>query len=174
MVAKNIELDKIKALLIILVFSFLSCTSNTKTSRNSTVETVSPPVFNPNNYDEIGFACGAGGKGTLLVDEFTTFIMDKNYEPLRAKLYSSKPGEVYLATISCEKLAEEGMIKLRESELSQMKKNRNKTDTIAICSGCTRSEYFTVKQLLNDTTNNMRIEAGWWFDEILGKNIIEE
>lgn len=174
MVAKNIELDKIKALLIILFFSLLSCTSNTKASKNSNIETVSPPVFNPNNYDEIGFACGAGGEGTALVDEFTKLITDKNYKQLRAKLYSSKPGEVYLATISCEKLTEEGMIKLRGPELSQMEKNRNKTDTIAICSGCTRSEYFTVNQLLNDTTNNMRIEAGLWFDEILGKNIIEK
>lgn len=173
---KNQTIIKLKPVLIIPFFSvvLLSCISNNETAKNSNIETISPPVFNPNNYDEIGFACGAGGEGTALVDEFTKLVTDKNYKQLRARLYSSKPGVVYLATISCEKLVEERIIKLNRKELEQIEKNRNKTDTIYTCSGCTKSEYFTVKQLLNDTTSYIRTEAGWWFDEILGKNIIEE
>jgi len=174
MVAKKIKLDKIKTLLIIFFFSFLSCTFNTNTFKNSNIETVSPPVFNPNNYDKIGFACGEGGEGTALVDEFAKLITDKNYKQLRAGLYSPNPGVVYLATISCEKLAEERLIKLNGEELEQIEKNRHKSDTIYTCSGCTNSEYFTVKQLLSDTTNYIRTEAGWWFDAVLGKNIIVE
>lgn len=79
-----------------------------------------------------------------------------------------------MSTIYCEKLAEEGLIKLKRSELEQIEKNRNKNDTIYTCSGCTESEYYTIKQLINDTTNNMRLEAGWWFDETLGKNVVEQ
>jgi hypothetical protein len=56
--------------------------------------------------------------------------------------------------------------------LNQIKKNSSKTDTIYTCSGCTESESFAVKQLLTDATNYIRREAGWWLDDILGKNII--
>lgn len=140
--------------------------------KDSTIETVSPSELNPNNYDEIGFKCGAGGNGTKSVEEFSKIIKNKNYIKLKASLYSQKPGTFYLATITCEKLAEEGMINLNKTELNQIKKNRSKTDTIYTCSGCTESEFFTVKQLLTDTNNYIKMEAEWWFDDILGKNII--
>lgn len=165
-----------KSVLIVLFFMLVlfSCTSNTEATKDSNIETFSLPAVNPNNYDEIGFACGAGGRGTVLVNEFAKLITDKSYNQLKTNLYSSKPGVIYLATISCERLAKEEMIKLNDTELTQIKKNRNKADTIYTCSGCTESEYFTLKQLLNDTTNYMRMNAGWWFDHILGKNIVED
>ncbi len=151
----------------------LSCTSHTQTAKAPKTELALDLVFNPNHYDEIGFACGGGGQGTMLVKEFTQLVKDKNYQELKENLYSSKPGAVYLATVSCEKLVEEEMIKLNEKELEQIEKNRSKTDTIYTCSGCTESEYYTVKQLLNDSTG-YEMKAKQWFDGILGKNIIED
>ncbi|MES2588649.1 MAG: hypothetical protein V4622_06690 [Bacteroidota bacterium] len=159
--------------LFVIIFSCTRSNNDTIKSKDSKTEIISPPVFNPKHYDKIGFACGEGGVETTLINEFTKLIKDKKYQQLKARLYSSKPGEVYLSTISTEKLAKEGMIKLNIIELRQIEKNRNKTDTIYTCSGCTESGYYTVKQLLNDTTNFTRKEAGWWFDKILGKNIIE-
>ncbi|HLP53979.1 MAG TPA: hypothetical protein VK151_03085 [Fluviicola sp.] len=79
-----------------------------------------------------------------------------------------------MATISCEKLAEEKIIKLNNNELGQIEKNRNKTDTIYTCSGCSESRCFTIKQLFNDQTNYIGTEAGQWLDMIFGKNIIED
>ena len=109
-----------------------------------------------------------------MVDEFTKRIIAKNYNHLTKKLYSARPGEVYLATVTCEKLEEEGMIRLKATELNQIEKNKRNTDTIYTCAGCGESEYFTVKQLLNDTTNYMSMGAVRWLDEILGKNSIKE
>ncbi len=163
-----------KSILIILTIALaiFSCTSKPKTAKFSNIEIVSPLELNPNNYDEIGFKCGEAGDGTVLVKEFSKIIKDKKYIKLKEGLYSQKPGTFYLATISCEKLAKEGMIKLNKTELNQIKKNKSKTDTIYTCSGCTEFESFAVKQLLSDTSNYIRMEAGWWFDDILGNNII--
>lgn len=172
----EIKIKEMKSILIILtiMLGIFSCTIKPKTAKFSNFEIVSPPDLNPNNNDEIGFKCGGGGEGTILVKEFSKIIKDKNYIKLKEGLYSQKPGTFYLATISCEILAKEGMINLNKTELNQIKKNKIKTDTVYTCSGCTEFESFAVKQLLNDTSNYIRMEAGWWFDEILGKNIIRD
>jgi hypothetical protein len=150
-----------KSILLIFLCSLelLSCSSNSKKANDANTN-ATLTNWNANNYDNIGFACGEGGGKTELVEEFTNLIKDKNYKQIRSKLYSSKPGQVYLSTISCEKLSEEGLIKLKRSELEQIEKNRNKNDTIYTCSGCIESGYYTIKQLINDKANNMRLEAG--------------
>jgi hypothetical protein len=155
-----------KPVLIIISFTLTLHSCTTKTVEDSDIEIVAPPELNPNNYDEIGFACGEGGGETNLVREFTNFIKDKKYKKLKAGLYSKKPGVIYLATFSCKKLASEDMIKLNKTELKQIENNLRKTDTIYTCSGCTEFEHFTINQLFNDTTNYIRTEAGYWFDEI--------
>jgi hypothetical protein len=100
-----------KSILIIstIALAIFSCTSKPKTTKFSNIEIVATPELNPNNYDVIGFKCGEGGDGTVLVREFSKIIKDKNYIKLKEGLYSQKPGTFYLATISCEKLAKEGM-----------------------------------------------------------------
>lgn len=160
-------------ILIIIFFSLILFSCNSNTTKDSKIETVSPSEIEKNNFNEIGFACGADGQETKLVEEFTKLIKDKNYKQLKSSLYSSEPGIFYLSTISCTKLSQEGMMKLNSSDLKQIEKNHNKTDTIYTCSGCTNQGYYSIKQLLNDTTNFINQEAEWWFDEILGKNIIE-
>jgi hypothetical protein len=89
-------------------------------------------------------------------------------------LYSKEAGKVYLSTISCERLKDEGLIQLNKSELKQIQENKTKTDTIYTCSGCTDSEYYTVKELLIDTNNLIHIEANWWMEYLLGKNSVKE
>lgn len=155
-----------------LLLIFLNCTSKKEKILDTTIENVSPTVLNPNNYDEIGFQCNYEGKSTDIVSKFSNLIKDKNYYQLKSELYSSQPGNCYLATFICEKLVEEGLINLNGTEMTQIKKNRTKTDTIFTCSGCTNSGNFTIKQLLTDTSNFMRMETGWWFDEMFGKNVI--
>lgn len=158
--------------LMFSIFLILSCTFKTAKSKDSNAATVLPPVSNPYNYDKVGFKCDAGGKSSELVSKFSKLIRNKDYYQQKKGLYCSVPGICYLATFSCERLAEEGMIDLNRTEIQQMQKNRTKTDTIYTCSGCTGSENFTVQQILPDTSNHMRMEAGWWMDEVLGKNII--
>lgn len=132
---------------------------------------VAPPVLNPNHYDDISFACGAGGKASDIVDEFSRLITCENYSQLKKNLYSQKPGKACLATISCEMLEAKGLIRLSERDFKQIQNNYSKVDTIYTCSGCTLSEYNTVQKILNDTSSTVKTEAGWWFESMFGKNI---
>lgn len=163
-----------KHLLITLLFPIaLPGCSNTRTTEAPVPDTEAFPVAapGPRHYEEIGFACGAAGEGTPIVQQFTRFIIDKNYGPIRAGLFSSRPGTAYLATISCEKLAQEKIIRLNEAEWQQIGKNRGRTDTLYTCSGCTDSRYFTLKELLDSNSNSaVGTQAGWWFDDLLKKN----
>lgn len=150
-----------------------SCTTNSKLDETSLEEELLPEL-NLNNYDEIGFGCGYDGKGTKLVEEFTEFIKNKDYKKIKSNLFSKSAGVLYLATVSCEYFAKEGVIKLNKIELEQINQNKNKTDSLYTCSGCTESEVFTIKQLMNDSNNYIKVESEWWLDDISGKNIIIE
>lgn len=144
----------------------VSCVQEQK-SDEPKMRKFSLPVINPHHHDEIGFQCGEGGGSTALVSKFSKLIREKNYKQIRAGLYSSKPGTCYLATFSCEKLAERGLLQLNKNERYQIEENKKNSESIFVCSGCTDSGDFTVKQLLTDTSHFMKIEAGWWFDEVL-------
>jgi hypothetical protein len=156
-----------KALIaLILVSIVVSCAQEQKSDEPKTRK-FSLPVINPHHHDEIGFKCGEGGASTVLVRKFSKLIRKKNYKQIRAGLYSTKPSMCYLATFSCEKLAERGLIQLNKNERNQINENKKNTESVFVCSGCTDSGDFTVKQLLTDTSHFMKIEAGWWFDEVL-------
>jgi hypothetical protein len=95
-------------------------------------------------------------------------------DQLKANLYSPNAGNVYLSTISCERLKAEGLLQLNKTELKQIEQNKTKTDTLYTCSGCTDSEYYTVRELFIDTNNMLHKEADWWIDFLLGKNDVKE
>jgi hypothetical protein len=161
-----------KTICITLVIILFSCNSKVNKPKETIMSIIKPPELNPNNYDEIGFKCNNDGKGTLLVEEFCEIIKNRNFEKLKKELFNKRPGRYYLATFSCEILANEGMINLEAKDLNQIKKNRTKNDTVFTCSGCTYTDFFTVNKLLSDTSNYINFDARMWFDNILGKNII--
>jgi hypothetical protein len=155
--------------LFILVAVLLGCNQKTETAKDfAMIEKVQPPKLNPKNFDNIGFACGEGGEETNLVRDFTQLLTNKNYWEIRKKLYDPSPGIMYLATISCDKLAYRGLIKLNMDERRQIEKNHGSLDSISTCSGCTNSGNYAVKQLIKDTSNIMRKEAEYWLDQVLG------
>lgn len=163
---------KIILFTLFLSLIFSSCNSNKAESSDKDLKIFSPPRINPDNYDVIGFACGEGGEESPMVDEITKLIKDENYKELKANLYSSKPGMVYLATFSCEELEKEGLIKLTKTDRKQMIQNRTKTDKIYYCSGCTGSELYTVNHILTDSAHNLAKDAGYWINGLLGKDVI--
>lgn len=152
--------------LITLVVINISCNSKPKTPKKEQTEfTVAAPISH--GKDKIGFACNYGGNSTDIVREFSSYLKEKNYKQIKSLLFSSKPGEKYLATISSRKLAEEGLIELNDMLLKQIKLNEQSIDTVSTCSGCTNSEDFTLTDLLNSKDNYIAQEAEWWLEEVL-------
>ncbi|MEY4605007.1 MAG: hypothetical protein RIT43_2299 [Bacteroidota bacterium] len=163
-------ISKIKSILaFFLLVVLVGCTQKSETYKDQAmIEKVLPTNLNPKNYDIIGFACGEGGEASNLVRDFTKLLTHKKYKQIRRDLYNPSTGIMYLATISCDKLAKRGLVKLNAAESRQLAKNLKSSDSISTCSGCTVSGNYAVKQLIHDTSNSMREEAEWWLDQVLG------
>lgn len=159
---------KLALYLMFFEILILSCNSKPQITRKTKIEhPIMLPPDNRSKFDEIGFACYESGRMSPIVAEFTKDLSDKNYKSLRNKLFSPKSGEIYLATIICQKLSHSGIIKLTKTEENQIKINQNKKDSISTCSGCTAFENFTINKLINDKDNYIRKEAEWWLEKTI-------
>lgn len=160
----------------ILLILLISCTSKKSVSKNSIEykETVDELFIEDWKEPQIGFACYDGGQETSIVRQFRHWFEQHKFDSITSELFSEHPSSVFLATFLSEKLEKERMIHLSEAKKNQILRNRQKTDLIYTCSGCTEFQNFSLKQVLTDSTNYILEEANWWFEDLTGRNIISE
>lgn len=162
-------MKNIITLFILSIFLGLgSCAS--KTNKEPSEDTIQMSDFNPNNYDEIGFKCGAEGSPTKLVRAFSKLIEQKNYAKIRMGLFSKNPGWSYLSTLVCEHLETIKTLQLFPIERFQIKKNKLITDTLFVLSGCTHQELTTVSKLISESNTLIHKQADFWLSNILKEN----
>lgn len=118
----------------------------------------------------VGFACGEAGEQTSLVSQFSEWVLKKEFKKIREKLTSTNPGEVFLATFTCDKLQKNGLITLSDSNKDELKSNFFRKDSIMVCSGCSEYKKLSLIEILADTGNYMNSEAEWWINELLDQN----
>jgi|GEM_PF-5511400 len=162
-----------KLFLLITCLNLLACNSNQliESSIKDENEFLLPPDPNPNGYDEIAFKQGAAGAPTKIVAEMEELIKTKEYNSVKEYLLSKYPGERLTAYLAIITLKEDGSIKLNQKELNQFNQIKLQKDSIYYRSGCTYEDLTTINNLIADSSTIM--EAGWWMDDQLGKNVSE-
>jgi len=146
----------------------ISCNKNKKIEKNEVKKELiklPPPPKRIDKNSLVGFACGYSGESSETVNVITEILENKKYAELKNKIISNKPAEKYLATFSCIKLFEKGIIKLDENELNQIEKNKRSNLKIYFCGGCTYNENYKMSQLFSEETEfNLELEN--WFKQI--------
>lgn len=148
-------------LLFAIISIFLNCNKkeikNIETQKENLELPAPPPPREIDKNNLIGFACYYSGRKSDPVKLFSELNVGKQYSIIRKKLQSTSSAEKYLATIVCEKLQQKKLIRLTQKELNLIEENKMSLEKMTICSGCTRQEEFTIKEMLTD--NNFLSET---------------
>ena len=137
-------------LFYLLIFVLFSCKKEQKLEVIQKIEVIKLPPrkieIDENNL--IGFACYYSGRKSEPVKKFSEILLKKDYSIIKENLKSTNIADKYLATAICEKLSQKKLINLTEEELNQIKKNKNSSEKVSTCAGCTNDEKMTLKELL--------------------------
>lgn len=115
----------------------------------------------------VGFICGSTGSSTRIVKKFYQKIENKNYNAIKAMLYSKNAAKNFLAVILCEKLREKSKIKLKDKDLKKIAELYQSERTVEICGGCTFIKFVKLSVLLkNEDENKTRDDAEEWMKDM--------
>ena len=160
----------IKLILLLSVISIsANCNTHKRTEENQKqIEEFPPPPARKIDKDNlIGFACYYSGSMSDPVKMFSNFLRKKDYKSIRKKLHDASPAERYLSTVTCERLLHKGLIKLTDTELNQIAKNKESKALISICSGCTSQEELTMQELFYSEKNFLSDNTKNWLQEMI-------
>ena len=156
-------------LFLLIIFITFSCKKQQENSSEKEVLVKLPPLRQKviDKRTLIGFACYYAGSKSNSVKNISEILKNKNYKTLKAKLYDINPAEKYLATVACEKLMKENLIKLTEKEVSQIKANKSNEEKVTICAGCTNEEELTLKDMFSSKENFLSDSTEEWLKEMI-------
>lgn len=157
-------------LLLLITFITFSCKKQqeNRSAKEVMVQLHPPPppkVIDKNTL--IGFACYYAGSKSNSVKKVSEILKNKNYTNLKTKLYDVNPAEKYLATVACEKLEKKNLIKLTEEEFTQIKVKKSSKEKVTICSGCTKEEELTLKNMFYSEDNFLSNSTEEWLNEMI-------
>lgn len=163
---------KNRSILLILILIIISCSNESKKQEKVENWYLKPISRNPNNFDEIAFKQGASGEPIMNIELIANLIKTKKYSEIKNYLFSNSPGERLAAFLAIRELEKDNLIKMQLNELNKFNLIKSQGDSIYFMSGCTHQEVTTIKDIISDTITSL--EANWWMNELLGKNIINE
>ena len=154
-------------LFYLLIFLCFSCKEEQKEEVIQKTKVIKlPPKKITDENNVIGFACYYSGRKSKAVNKFSEILSKKDYSIIKGSLKATNIADKYLATAICEKLSQKKLINLTEEELNQIKKNKNSSEKVSTCAGCTNDETMTLKELLLEK-NYITEETEEWLNEML-------
>ncbi|NHM03643.1 hypothetical protein [Flavobacterium celericrescens] len=159
---------KKQVLFYLLIFVLFSCKNEHKEEvlQKNQVIKLPPRQIKIDKNNLIGFACFYSGKKSEPVEKFTEILLKKDYSNIIKNLKAKNIADKYLATAICEKLSQKKLINLTEEELNQIKMNKNSSEKVSTCAGCTNNKTMTLKELLLEK-NYISEETEEWLNKII-------
>ena|SRR5690606_5903934 len=122
------------------------------------------------DYDEIGFHCSYGGIPTESVKKIQNLIQNKKFPEIIYLMESSNNAEKFLASMVYLELCREEAVMPDPNVVLNAEHILNSDVKIAVCSGCTYYEQFTMKELFekrDDPTFSFNFEFKNWLKQNL-------
>ena len=111
----------------------------------------------------VGFVCGIFAETTQLVDKMTDLVKEKKYSEISHLLNSKNSGEIFLAILILERLAEKKLYSLKEDEIKLIDYWKSSSVPVYNCLGC-----FPDTNLMNELFENENsLEEITWLNKIL-------
>jgi hypothetical protein len=112
----------------------------------------------------VGFGCSVGGEMTIPVIKMTEFLVDRQFDEIRASLNSDLPADQYLAVVLMEKLSSKREIELTDKERERIGAIRNSEQNVPVCSGCTYWKEVSLRDLFSLKSERViSVSADHWF-----------
>ena len=155
-------------LFYLLIFVIFGCKNEHKEEvlQKNQVIKLPPRQIIIDKKNLIGFACFYSGKKSEPVEKFTEILLKKDYSNIIKNLKATNIADKYLATAICEKLLQKKLINLTEEELNQIEMNKNSSEKVNTCVGCTNKETMTLKELLLEK-NYISEETEEWLNKMI-------
>ena len=109
----------------------------------------------------VGFACFFSGMPSDPVLKITEKLHQEQYSVIAKMLSSENSAEQYMAVITLEKLDQLNMYNLTEIDKSEIKKIKQSTKLVSVCSGCTYMDTLELREMF---TSKMQDFAENWMD----------
>lgn len=159
---------KKQILFYLLIFVLFGCKNEQKEEVIQKTEVIKlpPRKIERDENNLIGFACYYSGQKSKPVKKFSEILLKKDYSIIIENLKAKNIADKYLATAICEKLSEKKLINLSEDELNQIKMNKNSSEKVSTCAGCTNDVTMTLKELFLEK-NYIMEETEEWLNKMI-------
>lgn len=132
---------------------------------------ISLQSFAQENWDQlkwfqqgIGFGCSVNAEMSKPVWEVGLSLAERDFDTIRALLYSDVPGYQFMAVFVLQNLSRKKEIKLEESEWERIEQIKNNGDPVLVCAGCTYWDEVPLKILLDQRKKHVIYKnADSWF-----------